>query len=82
MKVQPSRILNEKSGFLGLSAFDMAIVGYVLVLLHSMLDPLGMTWLSFLGAAVFAYGLVAVRLRFRPRSIRDYFLHRIRRGLQ
>lgn len=83
MSVRPSRFLNEKSGFLGLSVWDMAVLGYLLVLSHAGLQPFGLDWLAFVICALVGYVLVSIRLRLRPRSIRDFLLFQLKsRGIQ
>jgi hypothetical protein len=72
MNIQPSRILNEKSGFLGLSIIDMAVLAYSLVALHSLLLPFGLEIVAFFFVGLIGYGLVAIRLRFRRKTIRDF----------
>lgn len=82
MSVRPSRFLNEKSGFLGLSVWDMAILGYLLVIAHGALQPLGFDWLAFVICAIAGYLLVSIRLRFRRRTIRDFLLFQLKsRGI-
>lgn len=81
MKLQPSRILNEKSGFLGLSVFDLAVLSYLLVAIHSILFPFGLEVVAFLIVGLIGYGLVAVRLRHRKKTIRDFVRARfLKRG--
>ena len=74
MSVRPSRFLNEKSGFMGLSVWDMAVLGYLLVLLQTFLGPLGFDWVSFSLTAFAGYLLVSIRLRRRRKTIRDFLL--------
>lgn len=72
MNIQPSRILNEKSGFMGLSIIDMAVLAYLLVALHSLLLPFGLEIGAFGLVGIVAYGLIAIRLRHRRKTIRDF----------
>lgn len=69
----PLRILNEPSGVLGLSSLDLCFVGYLLVVSHTALEPLGLGYLAFLVVGLSAYALVAIRLRLRSKIIRDFF---------
>lgn len=62
-----SRILNEHSGFLGLSVIDMIVLTAILVIAHECVDLL-----SFPITGVAAFALVGVRLRSRPKTIRDF----------
>lgn len=68
----PSRILNIKPGFLGLSIFDYSLLGYLLLLIHAALEPLGWELLSFLLTLICFIILVSIRVKFRPKVIRDY----------
>ena len=73
----PLRILNEPSGFLGLSSLDLCVVGYLLVISHSALETIGAGFLSFVFVGLAGYLLVGIRLRFRNKIIRDFVLSRI-----
>lgn len=77
MNVRPSRILNEKSGFLGLSIIDMAVLAYLLVAFHSLLLPYGFEITAFVVVGLIGYGLVAIRLRHRRKTIRDFIRWKI-----
>lgn len=72
MMVRPSRFLNEKSGFLGLSVFDLAALGYALVFIHPFCAARGLDILAFVAIGILAYFLVSLRLRHRPKTIRDF----------
>lgn len=74
MKKTPSRILNEKPGFLGLTVFDFAVLGYFLILTHGALSKIGFELLAFPLSGIFVVLLIGVRLKHRPKVIRDYFL--------
>lgn len=77
MMVRPSRFLNEKSGFLGLSVFDLAALGYALVFIHPFCAARGLDLLAFIVIGIFAYFLVSLRLRHRPKTIRDFLFSKI-----
>ena len=74
MRKVPSRILNEKPGFLGLTVLDFAVLGYFLILTHGVLSEIGFELLAFPLSGLFAVLLIGVRLRHRPKVIRDFFL--------
>jgi hypothetical protein len=78
MKIKPSRFLNEKSGFLGLSVWDLAILGYLLVTLHSFFSSFGLDWAAFAIVSLAAYFLISLRLRFRKRTVRDFANYQLR----
>ncbi len=70
-----SRALNESSGMMGLTMWDVCGVGYVFVLSHTILEKSGLGLLSFgIGAASF-YALSIVRSLYRPKIIRDSVKH-------
>lgn len=73
MTKTPSRILNEPSGFMGLSSFDVAAIGYLLIMSYHLLILIGFELFSFLIAGLMFISLVGVRSKFRPKVIRDYF---------
>ncbi len=72
MTKTPSRILNEKSGFLGLSPFDIGIVGYSLIIFNTMLARIGMELLAFPFAAAGGIAILQIRINHRPKIIRDF----------
>lgn len=65
------RVLNERSGFLGLSVFDLAFLGYTLILLNSLLCTVGLELLSFVIVGLLSFLLIHIRLTKRPKYIRD-----------
>lgn len=73
MTKTPSRILNEPTGFMGLSSFDVAAIGYLLILSYHLLFLVGLELFSFLIAALAFISLVGVRSKLRQKVIRDYF---------
>lgn len=68
----PLRILNEPSGFLGLSSLDLCILGYSLIIIHGFLDRFGLGLLAFVAVILGSYLLIAIRLKFRRKIIRDF----------
>lgn len=78
MKVKGSRLLNERPGWLGLSIWDLGGIGYVLILSNALLRPWGLELLSFIVAGVAFLILLQIRLRSRPKTIRDYLKSKIR----
>ena len=73
----PSRILNEKPAFLGLEVSDLAIIGYLLIISHSILGLVGLELLSFPLVGILAFFLVGIRLRNRPKIIRDFLVSKM-----
>lgn len=71
MRVKGARLLNERPGWLGLSVWDLGALGYVLIISHSLLRPLGLELLAFLTAGVAFLILLQIRLKSRPKTIRD-----------
>lgn len=69
---KPSRILNEQTTFLGLSVLDFAALGYTLILTHSLLDKINLEILSFGIVGIILFGLIGIRAKYRPQTIRDY----------
>ncbi|QDK37917.1 hypothetical protein DOE51_10140 [Bdellovibrio sp. NC01] len=72
MKYRSARLLNERSGWLGLSVWDLAIVAYTLIIANSLLQPFGFELLAFPIAGIALLFLVNIRLKSRPKTIRDY----------
>lgn len=68
----PSRVLNEKMNFLSLSVIDIATLGYVLIISNGVLSIFGLELFSFVILGITTSGLISIRLKFRPKSIRDY----------
>ena len=77
MKSSPSRLLNEKVNFFGLSIWDIAGIGYSLILFNSFLEKFGFELLAFPIVGVLAWLLVQVRLKYRPKVIRDFIKHNL-----
>lgn len=72
MKVHSARLLNERTGWFGLSVLDLAIVGYSLIFSDSILRPFGFELGAFLIAGGVFLVLLNIRLRSRPKTIRDF----------
>ncbi|MFZ3231730.1 MAG: hypothetical protein WA160_16095 [Pseudobdellovibrio sp.] len=67
------RILNEKTGFLGLTVVDLGVVGYFLISVHSLLSLINLELVAFLLTGILSVLLIQVRLTQRPKIIRDFF---------
>ena len=70
--MKTSRILNEKSGFMGLGVLDLAGLGYFLILTHSIFEKMNLELLSFLFAGILTVILIQIRLTQRQKFIRDF----------
>lgn len=68
---QPMRILNEPPAFFGLSIFDLAGLGWCLVITNSLLEPFDLGILSLVATAFLAAALATLRMRYRRKIIRD-----------
>lgn len=73
----PSRVLNEKMNFMSLSVLDIASLGYVLIIPHSVLSIFGLELFSFVILGVVASLLISIRINHRPKTIRDYLSYKI-----
>lgn len=69
--MKTSRILNEKSGFMGLGVLDLAGLGYFLILTHTLFEKMNLEIMSFLITGVLTVLLIQIRLTQRPKFIRD-----------
>lgn len=67
-----SRILNERSGFLGLTVIDLIVLTYVLIVAHKLC---GLAAFPIVG--VIAFFLVSIRLRSRSKVIRDFVTYHL-----
>lgn len=72
-----SRLLNEKSGWMGLHAFDLSVLGYLLVVTFELIGVFG-----FFVTGFAALLLVKLRLSHREKSIRDYVYYLYKRAVQ
>lgn len=81
IKKQPSRILNEKPGFLGLTVGDFAVLGYILILSHGFLSTLGFELLAFPITGFLTVSLMSVRLKHRPKVVRDYIIFKLLKSI-
>lgn len=70
--MKPLRILNERTGFLGLSVLDLGGIGYFLIFTHSLLELINLELLAFLFSGILAIVLIQIRLTQRPKIIRDF----------
>jgi hypothetical protein len=70
----PLRILNEPAGFMGLTSIDLCALGYLLVVTHGILDSFELGLLSFVVVGIIAYALIAIRLKYRRKIVRDFVL--------
>lgn len=68
----PLRILNEPAGFMGLTSIDLCALGYLLVATHGILESFGLGLLSFVVIGLVTYVLIAIRLKYRRKIIRDF----------
>lgn len=73
MTIQPSRLLNEKVNFLGLTILDMCFLGYLLISSNALLEKISLELLSFPIVILAALFLIQIRLKHRPKTIRDCF---------
>ena len=81
MKATPSRFLNERIGFLGLSTLDIGLVGYFLIFTNLILRPTGLEILTFPFTAVFGVSLISIRLKNRPKVMRDFVSYRLQKKI-
>lgn len=79
MRFQPSRTLNESSSLFGLGIWDLAFLGYGLVLLNELLKPFGLESFSFLVTGLIFLVLIKLRVSGRKKIIRDFIIFKIRR---
>lgn len=77
MKIRTVRLINERTGWYGLSVWDIAGIGYFLVLAHAVLEPLGLGFVAFVATGLLFLGLLSIRLRSRPKTIRDFLRSKI-----
>lgn len=73
----PSRILNERTTFLGLSVFDLAGLGYTLIISHSILSNFKAELLSFVLVGLLLFLLIGIRSKYRAKTIRDYLTFKL-----
>ena len=77
MTKKPSRILNEQTTFLGLSVLDLAGLGYVLIISHSLLSKFKAELLSFVIVGFLLFLLIGIRSKYRAKTIRDYLTFKL-----
>lgn len=73
----PSRILNERTTFLGLSVLDLAGLGYSLIISHTILSKFNFELLSFVFVGILLFFLIGVRSKYRAKTIRDYLAFKL-----
>ncbi len=79
MKVQSSRLLNERSGWLGLGIWDLVVIVYTMIASNAVLQLFGLELLIFpIGGIVFLL-ILNIRLKSRPKTIRDYLRSKLPR---
>lgn len=78
IRVKSARLLNERPGWLGLSVWDLGCIGYILILSNALLREVGLELLSFLVAGIAFLILLQIRIRSRPKTIRDYLQSKIK----
>lgn len=71
------RVLNERSGFFGLSVLDFGVLAYALIGANTVFSRWGLEILAFPVAGLLGVVLVTIRLRFRRKTIRDFAKHLI-----
>lgn len=64
--IQPSRILNKKNGFLGLTYLDCSLLILLSIQLHGVFAPFEMEWVALLIGPLIAVGLISIRIKYRP----------------
>lgn len=69
--VQPSRLLNDPRGFLGLTLIDLAAGVFVFMSVSLLLDESGWALISIPMAILFLIALSPIRLTTRRKIIRD-----------
>ncbi len=70
--MKTSRILNEKTGFMGLGVLDLAGLGYFLILTHTLFEKINLEIFSFMITGILTVMLIQIRLTQRPKFIRDF----------
>ena len=73
----PSRLLNENSNFLGLSALDLVVIGYLFIVLHSLISVF-----SLAVVFVITLGLIKIRYTQRKKTIRDFITYHLNKKIQ
>jgi len=73
----PSRVLNEKMNFMSLSVIDVSVLGYVLIISHAILSPIGLQLLSFVLVGLVTTSLISIRIKHRPKIIRDFLTYKL-----
>ena len=71
--MKTSRILNEQVGLFGLGVFDLVILGYALILSHTLLSQFNLEIFAFIITGLLFFVLIHLRLTQRRKTIRDFF---------
>ena len=71
---RPSRILNLKSNFFGLTLDDLLGLMFFYTIFQLLFSFLGLEILSIILTFIIALFLIPIRLKYRRGIIRDYFL--------
>lgn len=74
---KPSRILNERSIFMGLDFSDLIGLAVSLLIFQMCFKPLHKEFLALISTIVTGVCLSALRLKYRRRIIRDYLHSKI-----
>ena len=71
---RPSRILNIKSNFFGLTLDDLLGLMFFYTIFQLLFSFLGLEILSIILTFIIALFLIPIRLKYRRGVVRDYFL--------
>ncbi|MBC7457823.1 MAG: hypothetical protein H7235_06065 [Bdellovibrionaceae bacterium] len=66
------RLMNERTGFFGMSIVDLAGLGYFLIATHGLLGKVGLELFSFVLTSLLAILIIHVRITKRPHFMRDF----------
>ena len=79
---KPSRTLNIKSNFLGLTLDDLLGLMFFYTVFQILFTSLGLEILSIILTFFTALFLIPIRLKFRRGIIRDYFVFLLQKALK
>ena len=77
-----SRYLNERSNWFGLGVFDLASLGYLLILSFDSLSRWDLELFAFAVTGIAGLTLIQIRLAGRPKCIRDFLQFQFKRILR
>jgi hypothetical protein len=77
--IQPSRILNEKNGFLGLTYSDCALLVILTLQLHGYFSLYEKEWVALGVGPLLALGLIQIRMKYRSGIITSFFYFFLRK---